>query len=720
MTHCEYEHPSEGSDWLDATWTCPHEPHETADRCLFHLSPAERADLGVNDDAVTEAFLERLRTPGHREKQFVGADLGRLTMDYQVLEGDTRYPVDLRGASVEVLSMAHTRLRYPLLLDGADVEEVVLDDARLVDGLSTAGTTFHGPVQGDELEVDGDADLQNATFAGPVTFEEATFDDDVWITEAQFEAPASFRGATFHGGSALHGETVSFEDVTFEAAARFEMAEFGVTDFCGADFEAVAGFQEATFAGDVQFPETTFHAEADFDEADFDHDADFDDATFGGPANFRGAEFSGDARVLEDDCTFERVAFEDVANFRNSTFRTADFADARFEARAMFEESAFGDDVTVAGATFADEADFDETRFAGDADFSDCRFEGEAVFRGAEFTGEANHLQVNVSFEGTRFEAAAAFDSASFTTANFLDVAFGSVADFEDAAFTTHLDFGATAIDGDTYVDMTDAHLEEGTIDQPDDYWMRYDLTRATLGEVSLTGEGAGRDLLDYFRFCETAFDGFDFSSHLFSLERNGWVLHEFDENEADFDYAVEMTPEATELTYLNAKNAASARGNQKAAGEFRVKRQLFARRKDLRMALDRDEDLSPYERAVKGTHAAENYFLGTTCGYGHRLARVITLFVLAPLPFGLLFTLGGPAFETEAGQVGLPQLATIEGAETLFRNTYFAYTSYTTVGYGDFSPLGTAARFVAISEAFVVVILSGLVLYSLIKRSEQ
>ncbi|MFB6147141.1 MAG: pentapeptide repeat-containing protein [Halobacteriaceae archaeon] len=720
MTRCAYVFDPADAEHstLEGTWACPHETVDGADRCPFHLDEAARRDHGVTDEVVCERLVACLRAGDRDQMAVVGADLGAVDLDHRVFEGETRYPIDLRHATIDRLSLRQTRVRHPLRLDGATVGSLRLDGARLVDGLRARNATVDS-LDAFETEIRGDARFDGVCVPGDADFDEAAFDDDVSFEGATFGGAARFRGAEFHGRSNLLEDHTSFAAVTFEGPARFDQARFRFTDFAGAAFTGRAGFEKVRFDGDVAFREASFGAAADFDEARFDGDADFDGVRFDGAATFRGAEFAGGSNLLADDCTFEGVRFSDEANFRGVQFRFADFAGAEFRGHAMFEESRYGRDVSFAEAHFRTETDFDEARFDGDADFSDAVFSASAVFRGAEFTGEANHLEDNVTFEGARFAEAADFDRAAFTTANFRGVSLGGVADFRECAFTERLDFKVTSLDRDTYVDMTGASLADGTIEQPADEWMRYDLTGATLGDVQFAGHGDDRELLDCVRFCETDFAGFDFADHLESLERNNWLLHEFDENDADYDYRTEMTPAAAEVTYLNAKNAASAHGNQKAAGEFRVRRQQFARQKDL--ALARDDALSLRDRLVKLTHAAENVFLGVTCGYGHRLARVIALFVLAPLPFGLLFTVGGPAFRTEAGQVAsVGALFTARGLRVLFRNTYFAYTSYTTVGYGDFSPLGALARMLAVGEAFVVVIFSGLVLYTLIKRSEQ
>jgi hypothetical protein len=307
-------------------------------------------------------------------------------------------------------------------------------------------------------------------------------------------------------------------------------------------------------------------------------------------------------------------------------------------------------------------------------------------------------------------------------------VEFAGTIQFDDATFIDRIDMMVLAIDEDPYVNLTDATLKGGTITQPKEGWVRYDLTRASIGDIDLQSadeSGGSQRLLDYFRFCNTVFsefDGneFDFSTHTDYFDRNDWVLHVFDDP-TDRTYAVEMTPEVIETTYLNAKNSASASGNMKAAGEFRVKRQQYAREKHLAIAGDGGAD--PGSRLKNGVRAAENAFLGVTCGHGMRIFRIFAVFAIVPAFFGLLYAFGGDPFMTTVGE----QPDSITGALTdpaqqalFFKLMSFSYISFLTIGYGNVGPTGWAARITAAAEVYVSVILGGLVLYALIKRSEM
>ncbi|MFB6353407.1 MAG: ion channel [Halobacteriales archaeon] len=317
------------------------------------------------------------------------------------------------------------------------------------------------------------------------------------------------------------------------------------------------------------------------------------------------------------------------------------------------------------------------------------------------------------------------FDNAAFTSANFRGTRFGGVTDFSGAAFADEVHFAAEAVGDDAYVDFTDAVLKEGLISQPAEHWVRYDFTQASLGDLRLEAErpGGTREILDYFRFCNTEFnefDGhaFDFSAHTYYFDRNDWNLHAFEAASTDREYALEMTPENVETTYLKAKQAASAGGYVKAAGEFRVQRQRYARRKHLSIARDAAADLRT--RLANASRAIENYFLDVTCGYGMRLGRILVVFLVAPLVPGLLYAFGGPAFRTGAGQLSsLGVLATPEARAVLFKNLYFSYITFLTIGYGGIGPKGVLARMLAGLEVYLSVVLGGLVLYALIKRSE-
>jgi len=413
--------------------------------------------------------------------------------------------------------------------------------------------------------------------------------------------------------------------------------------------------------------------------------------------------------------------------FRHAVFRYVDFTATTFEGEAIFELTTYRGDADFVDVTFERLADFDEAHFQANADFTGVAFRTRCNFRGAEFHGGNNHLDVAATFENVSFDGDAEFDDTYFSTAAFVDVIFSAFADFRGAIFDEEFRIEAIQRTSEAYVNFTDATLKEGRIVQPEGGWVRYDLTGASVGDVDLVAEvhSDRKELLDYFRFCETEFnefDGynFDFSDHTAYLDRNEWNLHDFDASGTDYEPAVPLTPETIERTYLKAKIAASSVGNQEAAGEFRIKRQQFARKKYWGIVGDDGE--APSTRLYNGARALENLFLDVSCGFGLRLRRIIGVFVVFPLIPGVFYAFGGGPFRTNipvVGPLGEYPLLTAEGLRYLYKNIYFSYITFLTVGYGNNAPVGYLARAMAALEVYIGVVLGGLLLYALIKRSE-
>jgi len=696
---------------------------DEVDTSILTLSPAERRERNISDDTVRAAFFQAVTEGDREEKSLAGATLPGLSLSYSVVGGSDNHPIDLRGATINGhLDIDHADIQVPVLLDDAQVTALRFDD--------TEFTSLHGEglVVDDEVSMTdaffrGEVDLRDAEFGGAVDADEAVFDDEVAADGAAFEGQFTARGAEFHGDSNRLGDNTSFAEARFGAGVDCTQTEFGFVSFEDAAFEGPTTFHEAEFNGDAGFQRVWFANGATFDEARFREDAVFDGSVVDGPAMFRGALFEGGTRIIKDDASFERVTFAGRAAFHHASFRYGTFAESDFKAGAGFEHARFDGDAAFHDATFAGESTFDEVSFRADSDFRGTTFEAPTRFRGAEFLGDANHFRDSATFTDAVFGADVDFGDATFTSGDFTRTRFDGVADFGNVTVSERLDVAAATREG-AVIDMSHISLPDGRIVQPEAGWVRYDLTKASLGEVELTsaGEDHQRELLDYFRFCDTEFtefDGqnFDFAAHTASLERNNWKLHTF-VGDAAPGVDLEMTPDVVERTYLKAKNCASLTGDTTAAGEFRVKRQQFSRKKNLEVARDGDAALTARIRNV--VRAGENAFLEFTCGHGMRLLRITAVFLLLPVPPALLYAFGGPLFATDAGQISsLAQLTSPEGVAVLSDTLKFSYITYTTLAYGEIYPTGPLATTLATLEAYLSTVLAALVVYALVKRSE-
>ncbi|MFB6162135.1 MAG: pentapeptide repeat-containing protein [Halococcoides sp.] len=692
------------------------------DISVLWASPETRRDRGVGAADLEAALLAVLRSGGPAEKDLQGVDLPAIDLERTTVEGTDRTPLDLRGATIESLSFVHSTVRVPIDLRSATIgaltlreatieEELLLSEAS-VEQVDTFEGTFLDDLEAEGIHVEGDACLDEATFDEDVTFDEATFAGDL-----------SARAAAFYGDSNLFEDNTSLSGATIAGDLDCQQAAFGFVRFDAVAVGGRADFEEVTFTGDADFEAARFEGPADFDETRFREDASFERVAFESWAHFRGAAFDGGERLLEADATFADARVAEDLDFERARVREASFENVRVGGSACFEGLVADGAVDVEGAVFEADLAVAEGRFDGDAMFRGVRVVGPATFDGAEFHGGSN-VQADADFDDAVFESTATFNRAEIETASFEGTTVGGRVDFREASIEELVLVAALEAD-DALLDCTDAAIRSGRIVQPADDWVRVDFTLASLGDLRLAAdvEDDYRRLLDYFRFCNTEFsefDGqtFDFAAHREYLDRNSWAIHEFHAPpEADPEFALPMDPSVVETTYLKAKQVASGDGNMKVAGEFRVKRQQYSRKKNL--AVVRDGSEAPMTRLKNLARATENGFLGLTCGHGMRPMRIGAAFLFAPLIFVPPYLLGG-LFETSAGSLSsLGDLFTVGGIETVFETVRFSYITYTTIGYGFLGPKGPAAELLAPLEAYLGVILSALLVYALVKRSE-
>ena len=758
VCHYTFDPSTETDAHLQTTWECPHEAHPDSEFCVFHMSRDQRVAHDVGADDVVAVLRENLQSPDTRVNEYVGADLPRLSFTYQDVSGATNHALNFQYADIDALDLTHGHLRQGLSLRGATVGRLVFEDATVTGVVDASGATVREEVRTGEATFEQDVRFDDAVFHGDVDCDETSFLADTRFTGATFHGVAQFRNAETSGSSHVLEDHISFAGATFRDDVSFRQATFDYVTFEGAQFAAGSDFEHVTFGGDARFDGVTFQQMADFDEARFDDDASFADARFVQLAEFRGVEFNGGSRTTNDDVTFEGAVFEREADYKLARFRFADFTDATFKGPVNFDratftgradcqrlrvagefdlvgttfegvvgfdesrfdagvdavEAAFHGDATFEDVTFDSYARFDEARFDEDASFRATTFHGPAEFRGAVFEGESRHLEENASFDEAEFREDAAFEAAHFTNVSFWDATFHGTADFRRAVFRETGQFRLTGGDRDTYVDLTDATIEGGTISQVGGGAIPYDLTRATVGDVQLEGDGDEHELLDQFRFCLTDFDHFDFSNHHAYLERNDWIIHGFAGNGATGQFAVEMDNGIVEETYRKAQTSADAVGDTPASREFEFKHYYYNRKKNLDIILN-EYSLDVWGRSKKASSVGLNLFMQVTCGYGNRLPRIAALTFLLPALFGLVYALGGP-FLTQAGSVFDPALEKTT-AEVLFDNVYYSYISFSTVGYGDINPLGPAARVLAASQGMLNGLFFTLLTFTLFKR---
>lgn len=698
---------------LDTSWSCPHETENGGDFCLFHMSDKKRKEHNISEEDVVQRILDNMNRSESELNEYVGANLPRLSFSFDEVDGETNHPLNLQYASIEDLDLTRSNVKQGVNLSNAEVGSISLEDATIHGDFVANGVEFTGIVNIKEADFLRNGEFEDAVFNDTVQFDETVFNDECSFVNAVFNDKVMIRGATFSGKSHKIGNNADFTGAEFRNEVSFDHSQFEHTKFEDVHFKDRVSFNQCTFNGKVLFSGAIFDSDTEFKDVSFEADSIFTSTVFKSVLNFNESKFLGGSSSAKDGLSFNKSEFHGVVLLNYCEFYQTDFSgvifhenfesrDARFRGNVVFdsvefkqecdfEETEFEEDSNFSDVIFTKEADFDETTFYGDVQFENAIFESDAVFRGAEFLGDSRHLTDNVTFDDAQFKGPAFFDNVKFMTASFLHTEFSEICDFEKANFTKHVSLEIEPHTDDTlYIDMTEAKISNGTITLDSSASVLYDMTEAVVGDIQLSTEaGSTRyQLLDYFRFCRTEFDGFEFSNHYDYFERNKWNIHDFADEDVDEEYDVPMTYSNIEQTYNNASGNASDNSEKKASRQFSVKRHRFSRYKNKKMAFDTTEPLNFSSRLQKLIGASLNHFLDISCGYRTKLLRISAItFIIIPVVFAIFYSLGGP-FETTVG----PALGSETPLKTFAENLHFSYITFTTVGYGNNAAVGVAS----------------------------
>ncbi|WP_435195821.1 potassium channel family protein [Natronomonas sp. EA1] len=405
-----------------------------------------------------------------------------------------------------------------------------------------------------------------------------------------------------------------------------------------------------------------------------------------GRKRFDGAQFGVlelSSRVIDSKDNHEvRLDGADIEELRlpNASVREpVSLTGARID-RVSAPEATFERSVTLDGATLgAGPHEFTDATFQGKLLLTGCQVAGPVTFEGAAFGRK-------VDCTDARFEAGLDLEGCHLPSLRVSGATVEGGLQLLDAELD-RLEVRNLSPDG-CLVDCTRATVRSGTLAQPATGATAFDLRRATVGDVAFAF--ADPAAFDHYGILRTEFEGFPFADYRETLRAFGWRLHGFTARERESSTA------DLELTYLKAKNGATAVGDNDDASQFFVREMRYRRRRyrdrlaDASLPLDRRFD--------SGGRWLTNRLLGLLAGYGERPSRVLGL-ALAVLTF---FTAAYAAFGVTAG---------------LSESIYFSIVTFTTLGYGDIVPPTDVTRLLAATEAICGAFLTALFVFTLGRR---
>jgi hypothetical protein len=255
----------------DGRWHCYRRTRPTDDYCVFH---AHESDEGVECDTQRERVLldivngETADRPWNRgdepdglwevherpefgrdefkrrEKQFIGAALGEVTLSYERLDGPDSYPIDLRLARVERVDLSRARVEHPLWLSGIEQTGEPDEDehglnfgrTRFVSTLGLVGAESAGGVNLNDVEAvvvflnhAGVDDVPARRVAvEDLQVKDTSVDGEVTLSDAVLDSSVRFHEAAVTGGISLDradvGNNVLLNDAKIGGAVSVEDA----------------------------------------------------------------------------------------------------------------------------------------------------------------------------------------------------------------------------------------------------------------------------------------------------------------------------------------------------------------------------------------------------------------------------------------------------------------------------------------------------------------
>lgn len=579
-------------------------------------------------------------------------------------------------------------------------DSVIFNQTKFNSDLVLTDAKF-GSLSGNNIHIGGCMLANSAIFTGEITIKYGDFEENINFKEAIFERRVSLIESSvkgdFEASKAVFGDAKTrhpmliISNCDMSGLVVFEDAWISGADISDNEYESEVDFSETWFDSSVSFKHSKFSCSAKFDHAVFDNDVDFSQSEFGNKVNFKGTEFNGGEHSVEG------------ADFRKIKFKEANFAQTDFNY------------ATFAGSCVDGQFDFTEANCTGVIDFSNVELRAKSKFSETSFHDEVKFISVNIS------------EKLEFIRTMFYDDVLLSINCSENEI-----------------VDMSHALLTQGRLTHKGEDSPNYNLSRATLKEINFEGDNK---TLDYLKFENTEFNGFDFSHHKLMLAENNYTLHHWNGNKGEnkSNNNSSLSPAILESTYLKAKNGAAEFGDRKAAAEFFIKEMIFRRKKYMKIIRgntrtqqydhqdfieeDLDEKISELKKGgdIRTRFSATGKWIGNwvlyqTCGYGERLWRVMYISVMVICVFAFLFTTvtkgtKGVNDLATSGVDSLFQLTTPEGIIIFIKNLYFSIITFTTLGYGDIRPVGSTARTLAGIESFLGALLLALVVFVLGRR---
>lgn len=646
--------------------------------------------------------------------------------DLEIGSSEINGNLNLSGSTTNSLSIKHCTIQ--------NVAEFRSINSEYVD---TVGTNFNSDVNFSGCSV-REIHSHSTKFGGETRFIRSEFEKATHFTFSAFHETAEFYLASL-------GRDADFRGVDFFDDGIFRSTEIFEADFQGISVTGNLYFNESVFVRVAKFGSKN---ETDFNSM-FGEDRDWEEMDIGTSKEkenindiiFRSCTFEDNIEINQLDCVGD-INFTNSNMKRDLTLTQVDVSgdiilqsitvDSRFNFR----------DVSCSG-----ELDMRFSQISSKCDLIDVEVEN--------ITANRINLQQSIRLVNLSVESGISLNGSTLQNVEFED---GSIQGFElGAANVSELHFHGTELSGIismtqskitklhinndsedfSWVNLAKSKIEGGIISLPENGTSLFDLSGSRIGDIDIRNSGEGMGL-DYFQFSDTIFDGFDFTKYRNYLNERGWEFQQFDVDTPDFMTEKESPdPPARaefmyrdmsdpiyirERTYARAKNGAISNGNSKAASEFLKKELREQRNRHRETLINETLFVSPEDSIRKDINSnwtsslgsyLRNLFLDKTSSYGEEPIKIAGWTVGTILLSAVIYPATQGIRESSTGDI----ISYQDGGNiiyTFLESLYFSIVTFTTLGYGDYQPVGYLSKTMTSIESIAGVFFAGLFIYSL------
>jgi len=591
-------------------------------------------------------------------------------------------------------------------LDNKGTETVIEEFSKIIKSDDTKpeflGAIFgdiHMDVLGEKIESDYTIDLTQSEVDGNVNLSNTEFSSEIFLSQMDISGSLKFQDATFH-------QKVDLTETHIQKQCDFSNCEFkNGLNFSDGIVENDFHCKLANFHGNTRFS-IKFKGKSIFAEKQPPHNS----ATFYGFTSFNHSHFY-------EDIICSAVDFKGTVNFTNTKIEGEGyFAHTYFYEFLTFRDTIFIGDAIFTNTKFKSKVNFDKVDFNSKCRFWASNFEGNSSFKNVEFFDGANFQEVNF-IKDADFQNADFYNGADFSESRFYEKSIFDDCELNDC------DFSKADLTGSSFnrANMKNSNLESAL------------LSRATLYGTDLRGGRLSGAVFADIRINEdTKLLGHPSSNttsspHTFSAIRSKPTCvydptYEECNQHKDVDKAKSVYRTLEELGGKHARPRLQARSfvRRQDLQKDSYKQVMLGKSDDIKVkkegaesekkSSEREKESTSLEkRLIAGARYSRAKVARETLLYGESPWRIVggsfgfIIFaaLLYPLNEWLQPSGGEPITYTRifSGEPGL-----------ILESLYFSTLTFTTLGMGDYEPMGLGQLIATLNTTLGAVLIALLV----------